>query len=143
MTDSLSFDTIAFVYLPRVKIIRRCLNVITCAIQADRLLFTCSFLCLVGVISAGVSVPVQIPSQGPDLASNYWGRLQWSQLFGFPHRLLSMPENPTNVPESPSSSDIAHNYADSHLSMNALNMTAGHDANVLAVDMQQENNSVS
>ncbi|CAK1589071.1 unnamed protein product [Parnassius mnemosyne] len=29
-----------------------------------------------GVISAGVSVPVQIPSQGPDLASNYWGRLQ-------------------------------------------------------------------
>ncbi|CAG7717180.1 unnamed protein product [Allacma fusca] len=29
-----------------------------------------------GVISAGVSVPVQIPSHGPDLASNYW-----------PHRL--------------------------------------------------------
>lgn len=54
-----------------------------------------------------------------------------------------MPENPTNVPESPSSGDIAHNYADSHLSMNALNMTAGHDANVLAGDMQQENNSVS
>lgn len=53
-----------------------------------------------------------------------------------------MPENPTNVPESPSSGDIAHNYADSHLSMNALNMTAGHDA-VLAGDMQQENNSVS
>ncbi|XP_077286439.1 paired box 6 protein twin of eyeless [Arctopsyche grandis] len=28
------------------------------------------------VISAGVSVPVQIPSQGPDLTSNYWPRLQ-------------------------------------------------------------------
>ncbi|KAF4531652.1 hypothetical protein B566_EDAN006583 [Ephemera danica] len=28
------------------------------------------------VISAGVSVPVQIPSQAPDLASNYWPRLQ-------------------------------------------------------------------
>ncbi|XP_024083011.1 paired box protein Pax-6 [Cimex lectularius] len=32
-----------------------------------------------GVISAGVSVPVQIPSQGPDphtLATNYWPRIQ-------------------------------------------------------------------
>lgn len=30
-----------------------------------------------GVISAGVSVPVQIPSHGPDLSSNYWShRLQ-------------------------------------------------------------------
>lgn len=29
-----------------------------------------------GVISAGVSVPVQIPSQTPDLAGNYWPRLQ-------------------------------------------------------------------
>ncbi|XP_066252288.1 paired box protein Pax-6 isoform X1 [Euwallacea similis] len=29
-----------------------------------------------GVISAGVSVPVQIPSQAADLASNYWPRIQ-------------------------------------------------------------------
>ncbi|XP_058789315.1 paired box protein Pax-6-like isoform X3 [Phymastichus coffea] len=29
-----------------------------------------------GVISAGVSVPVQIPSQTPDLTGNYWPRLQ-------------------------------------------------------------------
>ncbi|XP_059484509.1 paired box protein Pax-6 isoform X2 [Neocloeon triangulifer] len=29
-----------------------------------------------GVISAGVSVPVQIPSQNPDLTSNYWPRIQ-------------------------------------------------------------------
>ncbi|XP_055857754.1 paired box protein Pax-6 isoform X3 [Episyrphus balteatus] len=29
-----------------------------------------------GVISAGVSVPVQIPSQGADLGANYWPRLQ-------------------------------------------------------------------
>lgn len=29
-------------------------------------------------------MPVQIPSQTPDLAGNYWPRLQWSQLFGFP-----------------------------------------------------------
>ncbi|XP_023719336.1 paired box protein Pax-6 isoform X1 [Cryptotermes secundus] len=29
-----------------------------------------------GVISAGVSVPVQIPSQAPDLTSNYWPRIQ-------------------------------------------------------------------
>ncbi|OXU20081.1 hypothetical protein TSAR_004983 [Trichomalopsis sarcophagae] len=31
---------------------------------------------IAGVISAGVSVPVQIPSQTPDLAGNYWPRLQ-------------------------------------------------------------------
>lgn len=30
----------------------------------------------VGVISAGVSVPVQIPSQGADISSSYWPRLQ-------------------------------------------------------------------
>lgn len=55
-----------------------------------------------------------------------------------------MPENPTNIPESPSSGEIAHNYADAHLSMNAaINMTAGHDANVLAADLQEQNNSVS
>lgn len=30
----------------------------------------------IGVISAGVSVPVQIPSQGPELGSSYWARLQ-------------------------------------------------------------------
>lgn len=29
-----------------------------------------------GVISAGVSVPVQIPSQGPELTTNYWPRIQ-------------------------------------------------------------------
>ncbi|XP_055922573.1 paired box protein Pax-6 isoform X3 [Eupeodes corollae] len=29
-----------------------------------------------GVISAGVSVPVQIPTQGADLGTNYWPRLQ-------------------------------------------------------------------
>jgi hypothetical protein len=52
-----------------------------------------------------------------------------------------MPENPSNVPESPSSGEIAHNYAD--MSMNALNMTAGHDANVLPAEMQEQNNSVS
>lgn len=55
-----------------------------------------------------------------------------------------MPENPTNVPEPPSSGELAHNYADSHLSMTAaLNMTAGHDAGVLAADLQEQNNSVS
>ncbi|KPJ13445.1 hypothetical protein RR48_07025 [Papilio machaon] len=51
-----------------------------------------------------------------------------------------MAENPTNIPESPSSGEIAHNYADSHLSMTAaVNMTAGHDAG----DLQHEQNSVS
>lgn len=34
------------------------------------------FVYILGVISAGVSVPVQIPSQNPDLAGNYWPRLQ-------------------------------------------------------------------
>lgn len=29
-----------------------------------------------GVITAGVSVPIQIPSQGPDIGTNYWPRLQ-------------------------------------------------------------------
>jgi len=34
-------------------------------------------LCRLGVISAGVSVPLQIPShQGSDIAANYWHRLQ-------------------------------------------------------------------
>lgn len=33
-------------------------------------------LTVTGVISAGVSVPVQIPSQTPDLTGNYWPRLQ-------------------------------------------------------------------
>ena len=57
-----------------------------------------------GVISAGVSVPVQIPSQTPDLTSNYWPRIQWSQLFGFPPpRLLVHPENPVAAPSSCSS----------------------------------------
>ncbi|CAK1542595.1 unnamed protein product [Leptosia nina] len=51
-----------------------------------------------------------------------------------------MQENPS-VPESPSSGELAHNYSDAHLSMNALNMTAGHDS-VLAAEIQ-ENNSVS
>lgn len=50
-----------------------------------------------------------------------------------------MPENP-NVQETPSSGD-PHNYTDSHLlSMNAINMTAGHE---LAGEMQENNNSVS
>lgn len=68
-----------------------------------------------GVISAGVSVPVQIPSQGPELTSNYWPRLQWSQLFGFPHRLLMPQENPTahesTTTSATGSGDIAHNYS--------------------------------
>lgn len=36
------------------------------------------FCCVgyLGVISAGVSVPVQIPSQAADAMSNYWPRLQ-------------------------------------------------------------------
>ncbi|OWR54589.1 hypothetical protein KGM_216136 [Danaus plexippus plexippus] len=50
-----------------------------------------------------------------------------------------MAENP-NLAETPSS-ELAHNYADSHLTVNALNMTAGHDS-VLAGDMT-ENSSVS
>lgn len=37
-----------------------------------------------GVITAGVSVPIQIPSQGPDIGTNYWPRLQWSSFFGLP-----------------------------------------------------------
>jgi len=44
-----------------------------------------------GVISAGVSVPVQISTQNvSDLAgSNYWPRLQWSSIFSLPTELLS------------------------------------------------------
>uniref|UniRef100_T1JIT2 Paired box protein Pax-6 n=1 Tax=Strigamia maritima TaxID=126957 RepID=T1JIT2_STRMM len=30
----------------------------------------------IGVISPGVTVPVQVPGQGPDLSANYWARLQ-------------------------------------------------------------------
>lgn len=30
-----------------------------------------------GVISHGLSVPLQVPGQPPDLTSNYWPRLQW------------------------------------------------------------------
>lgn len=43
-----------------------------------------------GVISAGVSVPVQISSQNvSDLTgSNYWPRLQWSSIFDLPTKLL-------------------------------------------------------
>lgn len=37
-----------------------------------------------GVITAGVSVPIQIPSQGSDIGTNYWPRLQWSSFFGLP-----------------------------------------------------------
>ena len=37
-----------------------------------------------GVITAGISVPIQIPSQGPDIGTNYWPRLQWSSFFGLP-----------------------------------------------------------
>lgn len=56
-----------------------------------------------GVISAGVSVPVQIPSQTPDLAGNYWPRLQWSQLFGFPPAsLLVGQESPPPPSATPS-----------------------------------------
>ncbi|CAH2055768.1 unnamed protein product, partial [Iphiclides podalirius] len=47
------------------------------------------------------------------------------------------------VADAPSSGEMAHNFADSHLGMSAaINMTAGHDA-VLAGDMHQEQNSVS
>lgn len=57
---------------------------------------------IAGVISAGVSVPVQIPSQTPDLTGNYWPRLQWSQLFGFPPASLLVgqesPPPPTATP---------------------------------------------
>lgn len=50
-----------------------------------------------------------------------------------------MPENPT-VQEAPSSGE-PHNYTDAHLlSMNAINMTAGHE---LAGELQENNNSVS
>jgi len=56
-----------------------------------------------GVISAGVSVPVQIPSQTPDLTGNYWPRLQWSQLFGFPPAsLLVGQESPPPPSVTPS-----------------------------------------
>jgi len=56
-----------------------------------------------GVISAGVSVPVQIPSQTPDLTGNYWPRLQWSQLFGFPPAsLLVGQESPPPPSATPS-----------------------------------------
>ncbi|KAI8440921.1 hypothetical protein MSG28_009219 [Choristoneura fumiferana] len=48
-----------------------------------------------------------------------------------------MPENPN---DTPSSGEIPHNYADAHLTMNALNMTAGHDS-VLSGEMHE--NSVS
>lgn len=44
-----------------------------------------NWISCLGVITAGVSVPVQIPSQGPpDLGPNYWPRLQWSSFFGLP-----------------------------------------------------------
>ncbi|KAK0080889.1 hypothetical protein PV326_007936, partial [Microctonus aethiopoides] len=44
-----------------------------------------------GVISAGVSVPVQIPSQNPDLAGNYWPRL---------HLLVGQESPPPAIPTS-------------------------------------------
>lgn len=49
-----------------------------------------SHLLLAGVISAGVSVPVQISTQNvSDLTgSNYWPRLQWSSIFNLPTKLL-------------------------------------------------------
>lgn len=45
---------------------------------------------LAGVISAGVSVPVQISTQNvSDLTgSNYWPRLQWSSIFNLPTKLF-------------------------------------------------------
>lgn len=47
-------------------------------------------LLLAGVISAGVSVPVQISTQNvSDLTgSNYWPRLQWSSILNLPTNLL-------------------------------------------------------
>lgn len=61
------------------------------------------FLVITGVISAGVSVPVQIPSQTPDSMSNYWPRIQWSQLFGFPppRLLVENPATTTNTNSNP------------------------------------------
>ena len=34
------------------------------------------YFCILGVISHGLSVPLQVPGQPPDLTSNYWPRLQ-------------------------------------------------------------------
>ena len=34
------------------------------------------YFLLSGVISHGLSVPLQVPGQPPDLTSNYWPRLQ-------------------------------------------------------------------
>ena len=39
------------------------------------------YFCILGVISHGLSVPLQVPGQPPDLTSNYWPRLQWTQLW--------------------------------------------------------------
>jgi hypothetical protein len=35
--------------------------------------------CFLGVISHGLSMPLQVPGQPPDLTSNYWPRLQWRE----------------------------------------------------------------
>lgn len=46
------------------------------------------------MISAGVSVPVQIPSHTTELGTSYWPRLQWSTLFGLhppSHTLIGTP----------------------------------------------------
>lgn len=49
-----------------------------------------------GVISAGVSVPVQIPAQGADLGSNYWPRIQWSTFFGLQSQLIYNTQHNTD-----------------------------------------------
>lgn len=53
-------------------------------LSRESLFLTCKRNSNEGVITAGVSVPIQIPSQGSDIGTNYWPRLQWSSFFGLP-----------------------------------------------------------
>jgi hypothetical protein len=39
--------------------------------------FISLYVCLSGLISPGVSVPIAVPGQPGDMASQYWPRLQW------------------------------------------------------------------
>ena len=49
-----------------------------CSLQRIRDFFKIFYFIflLSGVISHGLSVPLQVPGQPPDLTSNYWPRLQ-------------------------------------------------------------------